>query len=131
MEGRVWECFMSIYDGGGAGMSSISREELTGVIRGVIEFTENRGEYEDTKQWVPQLVEMKQKVNLDAIFVSEENLVLLMQCRKDVQEYWEGVSAKLRERDSEDYKVVQLRLDGVISKMQLCVLLEKLKAWCV
>ncbi len=60
-------------------MSSISREELIGVIRGVIEFTENRGVYEDTEQWVPKLI---------------------------------------------------LR-DGVISKMQLCVLLEKLKAWCV
>jgi len=122
---------MSIYDGGGSGMSSISREELTGVIRGVIEFTQNTGKYEDTEQWVPQLVLMKQKVNLDVIFVSEENLVLLMQCRKDVQEYWEGLSAELRERDSEDYKVVQLRLENVISKMQLYVLLEKLKAWCV
>jgi hypothetical protein len=34
---------MSIYDGGRSGMSSISREEVIGVIRAVIEFSENRG----------------------------------------------------------------------------------------
>ena len=112
-------------------MSSLSKDEVAAVIRAVIEFSENAGSHENRQMWTPKLLLIKHKVLEEFIFVSDENLVLLMECRNDMHKYWETFSAQERKQEGDDYKVVQLRLDNVISKMQLYLLLQKLKAWCV
>ena len=122
---------MSIYDGGRSGMSSISKEEVTRVIRSVIAFSEDELPAEEKGLFEPKLKLILNKVIEELIFVSEENLVLLMECRNDMQKYWEALSIDYKRREGMDYKIKELSLDNVISKMKLCVPLEKLKALCV
>ena len=112
-------------------MSSLSKDEVAAVIRAVIKFSEDAGSVEDMELWKPKLVLILHKVLEEFIFVSDENLVLFTECRNDMQKYWEKLSERDRKQETDDYKVVQLRLDNVISKMQLYLLLQKLKAWCV
>ncbi len=52
------------------------------------------------------------KVIEELIFVSEENLVLLMECHNDMQTCWEALERGDKRREDEDYNVVQLRLES-------------------
>ena len=55
-------------------------------IRDVIKFCEDRGKVADRELWMPKLVLILHKVSEELIFVSEENIVLLIECRNDMQE---------------------------------------------
>ncbi len=55
-------------------------------IRDVIKFCEDAGKVEDRELWMPKLVLILHKVSEELIFVSEENIVLLIECRNDMQE---------------------------------------------
>ncbi len=55
-------------------------------IRDVIKFSEDAGKVEDRELWMPKLVLILHKVSEELIFVSEENIVLLIECRNDMQE---------------------------------------------
>ena len=112
-------------------MSIISKDDLTSVIRDVIVFSEDDLKEEETEVFRPKLVHILQKVLQELIFVCEENIELLMECRNDMHEYVEAMPGERIKQEGVYWSNLQLRLDNLISKMQLCVLLEKLKAWCV
>jgi hypothetical protein len=112
-------------------MSTISKDIVTRVIIDVRDFSDNVLSAEESAVFKVKLELILNKVLEELIFVREENIVLLMECRNDMHKYWESLTMERIKADVGNYSDLQLRMDNVISKMQLCVLLEKLKVWCV
>ncbi len=59
-------------------------------------------------------------------YISEENLVLLTTFRDRIHEEMKTLSPELQR----EHKSIPLLVDGLVSRMQLLVLFQKLKEWC-
>ena len=63
-------------------------------------------------------------------YINEENLVQLMHLRDNIHTSWNTIPAQERKKIAYEYNNIGDMLDKIISRMQLHVLLEKLKEWC-
>ena len=59
-------------------------------------------------------------------YICEDNLVILMNWRMAVSEHWEEVSDALRVSQREHYNTLQVKMDSIIARIQLKILLGKL-----
>jgi hypothetical protein len=59
-------------------------------------------------------------------YISEENLVILTTCRDRIQKDWNTLAPELQGA----YSTIPPSVDGLVSRMQLLVLFQKLKDWC-
>jgi hypothetical protein len=59
-------------------------------------------------------------------YISEENLVLLTTCRDRIHQDWNTLSPELQR----EHSTIPPSVDGLVSRMQLLVLFQKLKDWC-
>jgi hypothetical protein len=63
-------------------------------------------------------------------YIKEENLVQLMHLRDNIHTSWNEIPADKKEKLIYEYDKMGDTVDNIISRMQLHVLLEKLKEWC-
>jgi hypothetical protein len=73
-----------------------------------------------------QYMKNVRRQTLSPTYISEENLVILTTCRDRIHQDWNTLSPELQR----EYSTIPLLVDGIVSRMQLLVLFQKLKDWC-
>ena len=61
-------------------------------------------------------------------YICEENLEILMQWRCDVSLHWQELPESVKSMKRDEYNTLQLMIEGIISRMQMKVLLKKMEA---
>ena len=98
------------------------------VVRNVRHFFEYLCEDEQAHKFEPWKQEMTQMMEETKTpnYICEDNLVILMNWRMAVSEHWEKVSGELRLSQREHYNTLQVKMDSIIARIQLKILLGKL-----
>jgi hypothetical protein len=76
-----------------------------------------------------EMVRIK-KATRSSDYIKEENLVQLMHLRDNIHTSWNTIPTDEKKRIVHQYDRMGDMLNNIISRMQLHVLLEKLKEWC-
>jgi len=111
----------------GSGLAvQVSRliKAVIGLFENVCENEKDQKEYES---WKGEMTGMEQET-LTPNYICEINLVKLMNLRMVVSERWVDVRMGLKNQDTRDrYVVIQVKMEVIIARIQLEILLVRLK----
>ena len=102
---------------------------VSDVVRKVTRFfddlCENEEHINEFDPWKREMTQMMEETKTPN-YICEDNLVILMNWRIAVSEHWEGVRDALRVSQREHYNTLQVKMDSIIARIQLKILLGKL-----
>ena len=129
--GRPWIAGVDINDEWICDMAEGNTLErlVSDVVRQVRRFFDDLCENEEHmhkfEPWKQEMTQMMGETMM-ANYICEDNLVILMNWRMAVSEHWEKVSNELRVSQREHYNTLQVKMDSIIARIQLKILLGKL-----
>jgi hypothetical protein len=80
----------------------------------------------DFETWGTQIREMRQSTE-NPNYVCEENLVLLMNLQIDFSNLWSNMLLSFRSGQIDNYNHLQMKMQNIISRMQLKILLQRME----
>ena len=105
-------------------MASVFPGAVSACIKDVYEFYEMYFD-EPNAEFIQDMINVRRAASKPN-YISEENLVLLTACRDRIHEELKTLSPELQR----EHSTIPLLVDGLVSRMQLLVLFQKLKEWC-
>ena len=111
-------------------MTETLPELIHSVVLEVSDFVQEacniQADLKNFEPWKKKMKEMMHNTRLPN-YICEDNLVVLMNWQLDISKLWTDLLTSFRSEKRDEYNNLQMQMHSIISRMQLKILLQRLK----